>query len=91
LPNLKNITRTCVFCRKKFEQKELIRLTCKDNDLILFNYHGRSFYFCKSCSTKILDEMKNKEYKRLDNILKKECKGNQDYVTKLKEILTYVR
>lgn len=91
MPNLKKITRTCVFCRDKFEQKELFRFTSENESLTLFNYHGRSFYLCKTCVPNILGELKNKEYKRLNNILKKECKGNLDYVTHLKEILTYVR
>lgn len=91
MPNLKNITRTCIFCRKKFEQKELNRFVCENKTVTLFNYHGRSFYFCKPCSLKILGELTNKDYKRLDHILKKECKGNNDNVAKLKEILTYVR
>jgi len=41
--------RMCVICRNRFPQKELIRLQCKDNQLISFRGEGRSFYVCNNC------------------------------------------
>jgi len=41
--------RMCVVCRKRFNQKELNRLQCKDKKLISFSGVGRSFYVCSSC------------------------------------------
>ncbi len=39
----------CILCRKRFAQKDLIRLQCKNGELINFSGSGRSFYLCKDC------------------------------------------
>lgn len=91
MANLKQILRTCVFCREKIEQKELLRFSCQNKKLVQYNNYGRSFYICRACSTKIQSELKAKEIKRLEKILNKECKSNDNFVTQLKEILTDVR
>jgi len=42
--------RMCVSCRKRFPQKELIRLQKKDNNSVVsYNGIGRSFYICIDC------------------------------------------
>ncbi|WP_418186221.1 DUF448 domain-containing protein [Aliarcobacter vitoriensis] len=88
MANLKIILRTCIFCRGKFEQKELIRLKCLNKKLSLYDNFGRSFYICEPCSLGI-DNIKDS--KRFEKALCKECKNKDEYVIQLKEILTDVR
>ncbi|MBL3519773.1 DUF448 domain-containing protein [Aliarcobacter lanthieri] len=88
MANLKKILRTCIFCRAKLEQKELIRLKCLNKKLSLYDNFGRSFYICKPCSLS-LDNVKDS--KRYEKSLCKECKNKDEYVIQLKEILTDVR
>ena len=91
MANLKKILRTCIVCRKKFEQKELLRFKCENKKLVQYNNYGRSFYICETCSNQIQTDLKLKDLKRLEKILNKECKSQDNYVTQLKEILTDVR
>lgn len=41
--------RMCIKCRKRFKQKELLRLQCKNDSLCSFSGKGRSFYVCEEC------------------------------------------
>jgi predicted RNA-binding protein YlxR (DUF448 family) len=91
LPSLKKTLRTCVICRGKFEQKELLRLKCEEKELLFYNNSGRSFYICMQCQCHLLEDMNSKEYKRIEKSLCKECKNKDKYVTQLKEMLTDVR
>lgn len=92
MANLKKILRTCVICREKLEQKELLRLKCNEKKIVIYDNFGRSFYICNSCNRKIVEEdMKTKDIKRIEKILNKECKNKDNYVTQLKEMLTNVR
>lgn len=91
MTSLKKILRTCVVCRGKFEQKELLRLKCEEKKLILYNNFGRSFYICKGCESHLQEDIKGKEYKKIEKSLCKECKNKDEYVTQLKEMLTDVR
>lgn len=91
MANLKNTLRTCVFCRNKYQQAQLLRLKCEDKKLVLYNNYGRSFYICDECIKKIQKDLTNKEYKKLEKTLSKECKNNDLYVVQLKEILIDVR
>lgn len=92
MANLKKIFRTCIICRVKFEQKDLIRLKCKDKKLLKYDNYGRSFYICENCVSLLLDtQLKSKEYKKIEKKLNNECKANNNYITQLKEILTDVR
>jgi predicted RNA-binding protein YlxR (DUF448 family) len=88
LANLKKCLRTCIFCRKKHEQKELIRLKCEDKKLVPYNNDGRSFYICYECKEIIESNTSQKVYRRIERSLMKECKNNDKYVVQLKEILT---
>jgi len=88
LANLRKILRTCIFCRAKLEQKELIRLKCSNKKLSLYDNFGRSFYICKSCIL-LLDNIKDS--KRFEKVLCKECKNKDEYTIQLKEILVDVR
>ena len=89
---LKKPIRTCVTCRVKFIQNELLRLKCKDKKLVLFDNDGRSFYICKDCISIIEHTQDNqKDYKKLEKALFRECKNKDDYIGQLKEILTHVR
>ena len=89
---LKKPTRTCVICRSKFPQNELLRLKCEDKKLVLFDNNGRSFYICNDCISKLEDSQNNqKDYKKIEKALFRECKNKDDYIGQLKEILTHVR
>ncbi len=91
MTSLKKILRTCVVCRGKFEQKELLRLKCEEKKLMFYNNFGRSFYICKGCQSYLQEDIKGKEYKKIEKSLCKECKNKDEYVTQLKEMLTDVR
>ncbi len=76
----------------KFEQKKLLRLKCEDKKLVPFNNNGRSFYICDDCVLILENSQSNqKEYKKLEKALFKECRNKDDYIGQLKEILTYGR
>ncbi len=87
---LKKPIRTCVVCRKKFEQDVLIRLKCENKKLSAYDNSGRSFYICKECLF-FLEDVNSKNYKKLEKTLFRECKNKDNYVGQLKEILTHVR
>ena len=91
MPSLKNILRTCVICRGKFEQKELLRLKCEEKKLLFYNNFGRSFYICNDCEKLLLTDLSGKDYKRIEKSLCKECKNKDKYVIQLEEILLDVR
>ncbi len=46
--------RMCIICRKRIEQKKLLRLQEKDKRVVLYQGSGRSFYLCKDCIEKKL-------------------------------------
>ena len=91
MPSLKKTLRTCIICKNKLEQKELIRLKCEDKKLSFYDNFGRSFYICNECSSKLHSDINGKDYKRIEKSLCKECKNKDKYVTQLKEMLTDVR
>jgi len=72
--------RTCVSCRKKDIQNNLVRLKCENGDLSSFTGLGRSFYLCKICL---------EEDKKLLKALMRQCRsGEKDkFMNKLKEII----
>ena len=74
--------RTCIVCRKKYLQKELNRLQCKEKKLITFSGIGRSFYICNDCL---------KDDKRVEKSLYRNCKNKDNYIVQLREILKYGR
>lgn len=45
----KNSIRMCINCRNKFMQKDLIRMSLKNDRLNFFSGEGRSFYICYDC------------------------------------------
>ncbi|MFA9372561.1 DUF448 domain-containing protein [Poseidonibacter sp.] len=91
MTNPKKSLRTCIVCREKYEQKELFRLKCEDKKLVPYNNNGRSFYICKDCIKIVQSDIKQKEYKKLEKSLFRECKNKDNYVVQLKEMLTDVR
>ncbi|QKE29747.1 putative RNA-binding protein (DUF448 domain) [Arcobacter acticola] len=91
MANSKMILRTCVVCKGKFEQKELLRLKCEDKKLLFYNNYGRSFYICSDCENILQSDINGKDFKRIEKSLCKECKNKDKYVTQLKEMLTDVR
>ena len=68
----------------------LLRLKCKDKKLQSYDNCGRSFYICKGCQEFLKDDT-NKNYKKLEKALFRECKNKDNYIGQLKEILTHVR
>ncbi len=45
--------RMCIVCRKREEQKKLLRLQVDENEKVVFYQgRGRSFYLCSSCIEK---------------------------------------
>ncbi len=52
--------RMCIVCKSKIEQKNLIKLQCKDKKIIKSREIGRSFYICQDCIK--LDEEKLIKY-----------------------------
>ncbi|MDZ7818478.1 MAG: DUF448 domain-containing protein [Aliarcobacter sp.] len=91
MANSKMILRTCVVCRCKFEQKELLRLKCEEKKLLFYNNSGRSFYICCDCEKSLQTDINGKDYKKIEKSLCRECKNKDKYVTQLKEMLTDVR
>ena len=91
MANLKKILRTCVVCKGKFEQKELLRLKCEEKRLLFYNNSGRSFYICSECEKLLQTDINGKEYKKIEKSLCKECRNKDKYVIQLKEMLTDVR
>lgn len=89
---LKKPERTCVICRGKFPKNKLLRLKCQDKKLVPFDYNGRSFYICNDCIAILKDSQNNqKDFKKIEKALFRECKNKDDYIGQLKEILTYDR
>ena len=79
--NFHQPTRMCVSCRERVTQSNLLRLSCKDGRISLFNGVGRSFYFCSSCQ---------EDDKKLSKALMRQCRSNkrEELMDKLKEIIT---
>ncbi|QKF80937.1 hypothetical protein CRV08_05235 [Halarcobacter ebronensis] len=89
---LKSPIRTCVICRGKFPQNELLRLKCEDKKLVPFDNNGRSFYICSDCLSIFENSQNNqKDLKRFEKTLCRLCKNKDDYLGQLKEIITHVR
>lgn len=89
---LKRPIRTCIICRGKFPQNELLRLKCEDKKLVPFDHNGRSFYICSDCLSIFENSQNNqKDLKKIEKALFRVCKNQDDYLGQLKEILTHVR
>jgi len=41
--------RMCINCKKRFLQKDLLRLQCVNKKITKHSGYGRSFYICKEC------------------------------------------
>ncbi len=92
MANLKKTIRMCIFCKNRNEQKSLLRLKCENKKLVLYDGYNRSFYICCNCIALIdQDDIKQKDQKRINKALCKQCKNKDNYLVELKEILTYVR
>ena len=79
--NFHQPTRMCISCRERDAQSNLLRLTCIDGEISLYQDRGRSIYLCFSCQN---DE------KRLSKALMRQCRSNkkEELMNKLKEIIT---
>jgi predicted RNA-binding protein YlxR (DUF448 family) len=76
---VKKVTRTCVHCRGKFDQKKLLRLQCKEKQLDLFTGVGRSFYLCEQCCSQDIN--------KLSKTIFRQCKNKAEYESQLKEMI----
>ena len=68
----------CICCRLRFNKDYLLRLQCKDKNIIPFSNSGRSFYLCEKCCN---------DTKRVKNSIYRQCKNKADYDIWLKEIV----
>ncbi|QOG13290.1 DUF448 domain-containing protein [Arcobacter sp. FWKO B] len=57
----------CIVCRNRFQQKELLRLQCIEQSLVLFTGTKRSFYICKECLSG--------DFKKLEKQFARVCRG----------------
>jgi len=59
------IIRMCVVCRERDNRDKMVRLQCKNREILPFSGVGRSFYLCKSCiNSKKLDKIIQKIWNR---------------------------
>jgi len=63
----------CVVCKNRLLQNEMLRLQCKNQEILPFNGMGRSFYICNDC---IND-------KKLDKIIQRICKIDKSKITEI--------
>jgi predicted RNA-binding protein YlxR (DUF448 family) len=61
--------RMCINCKRKYSQKDLLRLQCIGRELMLYTKKGRSFYLCDDCLNL------KQDIKRLQKSLSNRCKG----------------
>ncbi len=74
-------TRMCVTCRGRFPQKSLIRVQCKEKEVVDFSGIGRSFYLCRAC---ILEKKSGEMVSRICGLPKSE---KTKIIDQLKEIV----
>jgi predicted RNA-binding protein YlxR (DUF448 family) len=72
------IIRMCVVCRERDNRDKMVRLQCKNREVLPFSGVGRSFYICKSCINS----------KKLDKIIQKICRIDK---TSVKNIVTTIK
>jgi len=81
----KTPTRMCVVCRKRYAQKELLRLQCDERigfKLVSFSGQNRSFYLCDECIEK----------QKFGRYLLKICKTDKEkIINQLKELVLDVK
>jgi len=75
---IKKQIRTCISCRNKFNQNDLLRLQCINKELVKFTGSNRSFYLCNDCT---------KNEKKVVKSIYRECKNKADYEEQLKEMV----
>lgn len=66
IKHMSNPIRMCINCRTRYLQTQLIRLQCKDRELVRYTNFGRSFYICHTCV--------QTQDKRLQKSLSRACK-----------------
>ncbi len=70
--------RMCISCKERIKQSQLIRLQCKDGEIIKYSYKGRSFYLCKDCLNCAKEQ-------KLVKSLQRYCKTDKDSILKMVE------
>ena len=71
------IIRMCVVCRSRLLQNEMLRLQCKNQEIIRFSGEGRSFYICNECIS---------NPKKINGLIKR-YRQNPEYINDLIESL----
>ena len=70
----------CVVCRNRLPQTNMLRLQCKNGELVRFDGDGRSFYLCKNCS------INSKKIKSLTKRFRLSTDDSERFVKYLKEL-----
>lgn len=68
--------RMCIACRGRYEQKSMLRLQQRGDEIIAYQGFGRSFYLCHEC-------MDNK--KKIKSLTKRFKQDEEHFVKFLKE------
>jgi len=68
----------CIACRSRHPQNTLIRLQHKDEDIVVFEGKGRSFYLCNMCC---LNE------KKVKGLTKRFKQKEERFIKLLKELI----
>jgi uncharacterized protein len=79
--NLHVPIRMCIQCRERLEQKHLIRLQCKEKQVVAFDGVGRSLYVCMTCI----------ENPKLVKQLAGRCKSGKDSHNEISSLLKELR
>jgi len=70
--------RMCISCRQRIEQNKMVRLQCKNREIIPYSKDGRSFYVCKDC-------FKDTKQDKLTRQLQRYCKKDKNSILKMIE------
>lgn len=68
----------CIACRNRHPQNSLIRLRQVENDVVISDGKGRSFYLCDSCST---------NEKKIKGLVKRFKQDKERFTKLLKELV----
>ena len=70
--------RMCISCKERIEQKKLVRLQCKNREIVSYSNRGRSFYICKDCINNIKTDKLAKQLQRY-------CKKDKNSIIQMVE------
>jgi len=70
--------RMCIACRSRHPQNTLIRLKQNDNEIVVSDGKGRSFYVCKQCI---------QNQKKVKGLVKRFKQDEEHFTKLLKELM----